>query len=145
MDSNVDGLLNFKELIQILEILCKADHVKKLKLFYCLHLPGLVLPGELDENVINEKSESLETSNLADNNSSENIGVDEVDAPEAERSKTLKSLDKKDDTLSVSTCEVACDAEAFFTATETTLTQLVKELKQPDHDGKYIVLQKCPI
>ena len=32
MDTNVDGLLNFKELVQILEILCKADHVKKLKL-----------------------------------------------------------------------------------------------------------------
>jgi len=137
MDTNVDGLLNFKELIQILEILCKADHVKKLKLFYCLHLPGLVLPGELDENVINEKSESREKSNLTDKSSSENSGVDEVDGKEDEKSKTFHSSDKKDDTPSVSACEVACDAEAFFTATETTLTQLAKELKQPDQDGKY--------
>ena len=137
MDTNVDGLLNFKELVQILEILCKADHVKKLKLFYCLHLPGLVLPGELDENVINE-SESRETSNLADNISSENIGVDEVDAKEEENSKTLNSFDKKDENPLVSACEVGCDAEAFFTATESTLTQLAKELKQPDHDGKYL-------
>ena len=138
MDTNVDGLLNFKELIQILEILCKADHVKKLKLFYCLHLPGLVLPGELDENVINEKSESRETSSLDDNITSENTGVDEVDAKGDEKSRSLNSVNKKDDNPSVSACEVACDAEAFFTATETTLTQLAKELKQPDHDGKYL-------
>ena len=67
MDTNVDGLLNFKELVQVLEILCKADHVKKLKLFYCLHLPGLVLPGELDEDNItceNNRRHSKEIKNM---------------------------------------------------------------------------------
>ena len=49
MDSNRDGLLNFKELVQILDAICKGDHITKLKIFYCLHLPGIVLPGELDE------------------------------------------------------------------------------------------------
>ena len=33
--------------------LCKGDHVLKLRLFYCLHLPGVVLPGELDPLVKN--------------------------------------------------------------------------------------------
>lgn len=49
MDSDRDGLLNFAELAQIFNALCKGDHVMKLRLFYCLHLPGVVLPGELSE------------------------------------------------------------------------------------------------
>ena len=48
MDLNHDGFLNFQEIVQAFDILCHADHVKKLKLLYCLHLPGVVLPGELD-------------------------------------------------------------------------------------------------
>lgn len=48
MDRNSDGLLNFMEVIQFLHIVCKGGHVMKLKLLYCLHLPGVVLPGELD-------------------------------------------------------------------------------------------------
>ena len=48
MDSNRDGFLNFKELAQTFNALCKGDHVLKLRLFYCLHLPGVVLPGELN-------------------------------------------------------------------------------------------------
>lgn len=35
--------------MQIFDGLCKGDHTKKLKLLYCLHLPGVVLPGELEE------------------------------------------------------------------------------------------------
>jgi hypothetical protein len=46
MDANNDGLLNFKELVQALEVICKGDHISKLKVFYCLHLPGIVLPGK---------------------------------------------------------------------------------------------------
>ncbi len=48
MDSNCDGMLNFKELAQVLDALCRGDHARKLKLLYCLHLPGVVLPGELE-------------------------------------------------------------------------------------------------
>lgn len=48
MDSNRDGFLNFRELVQTFNALCKGDHVLKLRLFYCLHLPGVVLPGELE-------------------------------------------------------------------------------------------------
>ena len=50
MDSNKDGYLNFKELAQTFNALCKGDHVLKFRLFYCLHLPGVVLPGELKLN-----------------------------------------------------------------------------------------------
>ena len=45
MDADRDGLLNFKELVQILDAICKGGHETKLKIFYCLHLPGIVLPG----------------------------------------------------------------------------------------------------
>ncbi len=48
MDRNDDGLLSFKELVQTLEALCKGDHARKAQLLYCLHLPGVVLPGELE-------------------------------------------------------------------------------------------------
>ena len=47
MDTNKDGLLNFQEVAKIFNLLCKGDHVLKLRLFYCLHLPGMVLPDEL--------------------------------------------------------------------------------------------------
>ena len=49
MDANRDGFLNFKEVAMTFNALCKGDHVLKLRLFYCLHLPGVVLPGELDQ------------------------------------------------------------------------------------------------
>ena len=48
MDENHDKLLSFKELVQVIEILCKGEHSRKLMLLYCLHLPGVVAPGELD-------------------------------------------------------------------------------------------------
>lgn len=48
MDLNHDNLLSFKELVQIFDVICKGDHTRKLKLLYCLHLPGVVLPGELE-------------------------------------------------------------------------------------------------
>ena len=49
MDTNKDGFLNFQEVAKTFNLLCKGDHVLKLRLFYCLHLPGMVLPGELEE------------------------------------------------------------------------------------------------
>ena len=48
MDTDHDGFLNFKEVVQTFDLLCKADHTRKLQLLYCLHLPGVVLPGELE-------------------------------------------------------------------------------------------------
>ena len=49
MDTNRDGYLNFQEVAKTFDLLCKGDHVLKLRLFYCLHLPGMVLPGELED------------------------------------------------------------------------------------------------
>jgi len=57
MDSNRDGFLNFKELAQTFNALCKGDHQLKLRLFYCLHLPGVVLPGELTNVAANKISD----------------------------------------------------------------------------------------
>ena len=137
MDTNVDGLLNFKELVQALEILCKADHVKKLKLFYCLHLPGLVLPGELDDNNIpNENSDSRSVTKSSNNLGKCDNDTDEVDNKEKKTEKQ-HAVYENEDIRPVSACEVACDAEEFFTATESTLSQMAKELKQPDVNFKY--------
>jgi len=50
MDANQDGLLNFREVVQLCDVLAKGDHSSKMRLLYCLHLPGMVLPGELDSD-----------------------------------------------------------------------------------------------
>jgi len=57
MDTNKDGFLNFKEVALLLDMMCGADLTKKLKLLYCLHLPGVVLPGELNSPNISEGTE----------------------------------------------------------------------------------------
>ena len=48
MDVDQDGFINFKDLLLLLDMICGADLQKKLKLLFCLHLPGVVLPGELE-------------------------------------------------------------------------------------------------
>ena len=40
MDADRDGFLNFREIATAFNSMCKGDHVMKLRLFYCLHLPG---------------------------------------------------------------------------------------------------------
>ena len=50
MDANQDGLLNFREVVQLCDVLAKGDHSSKMRLLYCLHLPGMVLPGKLDSD-----------------------------------------------------------------------------------------------
>lgn len=49
MDTNLDGLINFRDLLLLLDLLCGSDMQRKLKLLYCLHLPGVVGPGEMDQ------------------------------------------------------------------------------------------------
>ena len=41
MDADRDGFLNFREIATAFNSMCKGDHVMKLRLFYCLHLPGI--------------------------------------------------------------------------------------------------------
>jgi len=48
MDVKQDGFINFKDLLLLLDMMCGSDLQRKLKLLYCLHLPGVVLPGELE-------------------------------------------------------------------------------------------------
>ena len=48
MDVKHDGFINFKDLLLLLDMMCGTDLQKKLKLLFCLHLPGVVLPGELE-------------------------------------------------------------------------------------------------
>ena len=38
-----------RHVVTVLGILCSGDVTAKLKLLFCLHLPGVVLPGELED------------------------------------------------------------------------------------------------
>ena len=48
MDNDKQGCVGFRHLTSVLGLLCGGDITDKLKLLFCLHLPGVVLPGELD-------------------------------------------------------------------------------------------------
>lgn len=136
MDTNVDGLLNFKELVQVLEILCKADHVKKLKLFYCLHLPGLVLPGELDEENIPYERNSTKRRQSLNKNKNQNDNCDEIDGISKDIKKMIHEKEgtpcNETDSISTPMYEVACDAEQFFTVSINSLKEMAKDLKQTE-------------
>ncbi|TRY63799.1 hypothetical protein TCAL_07164 [Tigriopus californicus] len=87
MDTNDDNLLNFKEFVYILDMVCKGDHIKKLKLLFCLHLPGVVLPGEL------ESPDSVDGAEMACDASDFFIGKDD---PSREKKVSAASLDHDD-------------------------------------------------
>ena len=48
LDLARDGCISFRHVVSVLGILCSQDITNKLKLLYCLHLPGVVQPGELE-------------------------------------------------------------------------------------------------
>ena len=48
MDADKQGCVGFRHLTSVLGLLCGGDITDKLKLLFCLHLSGVVLPGELD-------------------------------------------------------------------------------------------------
>ena len=50
LDSDRDGCINFRHVAAVLGILSGQDVTNKLKLLFCLHLPGVVQPGELDNS-----------------------------------------------------------------------------------------------
>ena len=52
IDENKDNMINFKEFVYILGVVCKADLTHKLKLLYICHQPPALLPTDkLDETV----------------------------------------------------------------------------------------------
>jgi len=55
MDRNGDGLISFRELVEVLDVVCRGDQLRKLRLFYALHLPHVVLPGELPNERVNPR------------------------------------------------------------------------------------------
>ena len=52
MDENQDNMINFKDFVRVLGMLCKGDYTQKLKLLYMLHQPPALLENDdfdLDE------------------------------------------------------------------------------------------------
>ena len=50
MDDNKDNMINFKEFVYIMGVVCKADMTHKLKLLYECHQPPAFLPTDrIDE------------------------------------------------------------------------------------------------
>ena len=91
MDGDHDGFLNFKEFVQTFDILCKGDHTSKLKLIYCLHLPGVVLPGELVSPTANEDGAEIacDATDFFKNDDEKNLG---------EKRKEKKKTTRRDQT-----------------------------------------------
>ncbi|CAG5132488.1 unnamed protein product [Candidula unifasciata] len=60
LDENKDNLINFKEFVSVLGIMCKADVTARIKLLYLLHLPPALLPTDpLDDSPSSPKSEGI--------------------------------------------------------------------------------------
>lgn len=57
MDTDGDGLIDFLCVCSLLDMMCGSDLQRKLKLLYCLHLPGVVLPGEVDNPLPDQSTE----------------------------------------------------------------------------------------
>jgi len=52
LDQDRTGCVNFRHVVSVISILSSSDITNKLKLLFCLHLPGIVMPGELDTTEI---------------------------------------------------------------------------------------------
>ena len=46
MDENQDNMINFKDFVKVLGLMCKADYTQKLKLLYMLHEPPALLEDD---------------------------------------------------------------------------------------------------
>ena len=46
LDSNNDNMINFKEFVWLLGVLCRASPTERLRLIYLLHLPPALLPSD---------------------------------------------------------------------------------------------------
>lgn len=63
IDNNSDNMINFKEFVDLLSTMCKADYTHRLKLLYELHQPPCLLDNEeLDEdNLASPNSDTTES------------------------------------------------------------------------------------
>ena len=46
MDENQDNMINFKDFVRVLGVMCKGDYTRKLKLLYMLHKPPALLDDD---------------------------------------------------------------------------------------------------
>ena len=49
LDTNRDNMINFRDFVNGLGIMCRADLTERLKLMYRLHQPPALLPTDQDE------------------------------------------------------------------------------------------------
>ncbi|XP_041366492.1 TBC1 domain family member 9-like [Gigantopelta aegis] len=61
LDTNKDNMINFKEFVYLLGVMCKADFNQRLKLLYMLHQPPALCPEDTEETPTSPKSDSTES------------------------------------------------------------------------------------
>ncbi|XP_060561507.1 TBC1 domain family member 9B-like [Ruditapes philippinarum] len=84
IDRNEDNMINFKEFVDLMCKMCKADYTQKLKLLYELHQPPALLEtDDMDEETIaSPKSDSTEDALEATNFFSEDADTPSTDNPD---------------------------------------------------------------
>lgn len=91
MDSDKQGCVGFRHLTSVLGLLCSGDITEKLKLLFSLHLPGVVLYGELDTaNDLRNSEDSPEVAADA----TDYFTPEEEDGGEGNKAKSLDMINK---------------------------------------------------
>ena len=61
LDTNHDNMINFRDFVYGLGIMCRADLTERLKLIYRLHQPPALLPTDRDEFEMSKSGKTLLT------------------------------------------------------------------------------------
>ena len=81
LDANRDNMVNFREFVWFLSIVCRADMPERLKLMYRLHQPPALLDSEVaDADTPPSRSETMDSAVEASEYFDESFAADSADA-----------------------------------------------------------------
>lgn len=83
IDENKDNMINFKEFVYILGVVCKADLTHKLKLLYICHQPPALLPTDKLDEIVSPLSTDVaeEVTEFFTDKSMYDSAKDEIELP----------------------------------------------------------------
>jgi len=76
LDANHDNMVNFREFVWFLSIICRADMPERLKLMYRLHQPPALLDSELDDSDSPSRSDGTDSAIEASEYFDESLAAD---------------------------------------------------------------------